>query len=78
MAAADMDVPGLQREIEIASLLLRLIDYSEKYEINVQFWPEYKTIYVAKDGIDLYSYGGDDLKLVLSHILAYLDRINKK
>lgn len=78
MAAANDDINGLQQEILTASLMLRLIDYGEKYEISVQLWPQYKTIYVAKDGVDLFSYGDHDLQRVLSRILEYLDRINAK
>ena len=59
-------------------LMARLMQYGEKYEISVQLWPEYKTIYVAKDGVDLYSYGAYDLKIVLSTVLDYLDRVNRK
>ena len=78
MAAADNDIAGLQQDIEIASMMLRLIDYSDRYEVTVQLWPKYHTIYLAKDGYELYSYGASDLKEVLSKILGYLDRINRK
>ena len=78
MAAKDDDIQGLQQDIEIASLMLRLIDYSARYEINIQLWPEYNTIYVAKTGIDMFNYGAHDLKTVLVRVLEYLDRVNRK
>jgi len=78
MGAKDDDIQGLQQDIEIASLMLRLIDYSTRYEINIQLWPEYNTIYVAKIGIDMFNYGGHNLKDVLVTVLGYLDRVNRK
>lgn len=56
----------------------RLMDYSSVYEINFQMWPNQYTIYVDKDGVDLYSYGGaDDPNEAMKGILKYLDRIKK-
>lgn len=60
------------------TLMNKILDYSEKYEITIQHWPGYKTIYVAKDGVDLISYGDYGLDEVLEKVTAYLDRINKK
>lgn len=55
------------------------MNYSATYEISFQMWPKQYTIYVAKDGVDLHSYGGaDDPNEAMKGILEYLDRINKK
>lgn len=56
----------------------RLVSYSNTYEISVQLWPKMKTIYIAKDDVDLYSYGSYDLDDTITKVLEYLDRINKK
>lgn len=62
-----------------ASLMKRLMEYSEWYEISFQMWPNQYTIYICKDGIDLYSYGGsDDPDETMEGVLKYLDRINNK
>jgi hypothetical protein len=62
---------------EVIGLMTKVLHYSDRYEITVQFWPEYKTAYIAKDGVDLYSYGSYDTAETLSDIINYLDRINK-
>lgn len=60
-------------------LMNRLLKYSLKYEISFQMWPNQYTIYIAKDGIDLYSYGGGSgPNETMIGALNYLDRINKK
>lgn len=61
------------------TLMARLMDYSEIYEINFQLWPECYSIYISKDGIDLHSYGGEsEPNKTMKRALEYLDRINKK
>lgn len=55
------------------TLLKVLISYSSRYEITIQFWPNQTTVYIAKDGIDLFDYGGDD---AIERSIEYLDRIN--
>jgi hypothetical protein len=52
-----------------------LLSYSSKYEITVQFWPEQTTVDIAKDGIDLESFGGD-FDFAIGKSIEYLDRIN--
>jgi hypothetical protein len=63
-------------EIIIGNLLTRIMRYSNKYEISVQFWPEQWTIFIAKDGVDLQSYGGEP-ENTLKRGIEYLDRINR-
>lgn len=52
-----------------------LISYSHKYEISVQFWPDQTAVYIAKDGVDLNSFGGD-FDFAIGSSIQYLDRIN--
>jgi hypothetical protein len=52
-----------------------LISYSSKYEISVQFWPDQTAVYIAKDGIDLNSFGGE-FDFAIGSSIEYLDRIN--
>ena len=57
--------------------LARLLKYSDKYEISIQFWPEQQAIYIAKDGVDLQDYGGD-FDDITDKAIEYLDRITNK
>lgn len=57
--------------------LLNLISYSDKYEIDIQFWPDQTTVYIEKDGIELQSYGGD-FDYSINESIKYLKRINQK
>jgi hypothetical protein len=59
------------------NLLSRLLVYSERYEISIQFWPEQTVVFIAKDDVDLTSFGGDRV-YALKMAVSYLDRINKK
>jgi hypothetical protein len=59
-------------------LLRKVVKYSERYEISVQFWPEQNAIFIAKDDVDLNSFGSSDLTETLQMGVDYLDRINKK
>jgi hypothetical protein len=61
---------------KVNGILSKLLKYSDRYEINIQFWPKQWSIFIAKDGVDLESYGGGTE--VLERGLDYLDRINKK
>jgi hypothetical protein len=63
---------------DLTDLWSKLLKYSEKYEITYQMWPEYHAIYIAKDGIDLYSFGSYDPADTMRGALEYLDRITKK
>lgn len=61
------------------NLMRRIMNYSKVYEISFQMWPKQYTIYIAKDGVDLYSYGGgSNPDETMTNILDYLDRINRK
>ncbi len=60
------------------NLFAALIKYSERYEINFQFWPDQKTVYIAKDGIDLTSFSSDNVADTLAQVIEYLNRINRK
>lgn len=57
------------------ALLHRLLRYSNRYEINIQFWPDQTAVYIAKGGVDLESYGGD-FDFAIKSAIAYLKRIN--
>ena len=54
--------------------LSRLLAYSDKYEISIQFWPEQIAVYIAKDGVDLQDYGGD-FDFAIGRSIEYLDRV---
>lgn len=54
-----------------------LLSYSDRYEISVQFWPNQTAVYIAKDDVDLNSFGGD-FDFAIGKTIEYLDRINKK
>lgn len=65
--------------IKEKKLFDKVKNYSKKYQINLQMWPNWTCIFVEKDHVDLYSYGGSlPLDKVLDNIIEYLDRINKK
>lgn len=54
----------------------RLLKYSSRYEISIQFWPDQTAVYIAKNDVDLVSYGGN-FDHGIGASLQYLDRINK-
>lgn len=58
------------------ALLGRLLAYSDRYEISIQFWPEQTAVYVSKNGVELTDFGGD-ADFAIGSALAYLDRINQ-
>ena len=59
------------------SLLHKLLKYSDRYDISIQFWVDQTVVYISKGGVDLQSYGGD-FEFAIKSSIAYLDRINKK
>ena len=63
----------LPNEINLEQLS-RLIAYSDKYEISIQFWPKQTAVYIAKDGVDLQDYGGD-FDFAIGRSIEYLDRV---
>jgi hypothetical protein len=56
--------------------LKRLLMFSNRYEISIQFWPDQTAVYIAKDGVDLQSYGGS-FNFAIGRSIEYLTRINK-
>lgn len=71
-----MEVEGLPNEIDL-TLLSKLLIYSDRYDISIQFWGEQIGIYISKENIDLADYGGD-FNTSVSQAIEYLDRINGK
>lgn len=64
----------LPNEIDIIELK-KLLEFSNKYEISIQFWPDQIAVYIAKDGVELIDFGGD-FDCVISKSIEYLCRIN--
>lgn len=61
--------------LQIATLV-KLLNFSNKYEINIQFWPDQIAVYIEKGGVALQDYGGD-FDFAVGEALKYLKRINK-
>jgi len=57
--------------------LFKLLSYSDKYMISIQFWPELTAVYISKDDVDISDYGGD-FDFAIDSAIAFLERINKK
>ncbi len=57
-------------------LLARLLVYSDRYQINIQFWPEQTAIYIEKNDVELADFGGD-FDFAITQSIEYLDKINK-
>ena len=55
--------------------LNELISFSDRYEINIQFWPKQISVYIAKDGVDLIDYGCD-FDFAIDNSIEYLKRLN--
>lgn len=55
--------------------LKKLLKFSDRYEISIQFWPDQISVFIAKDDVDLESYGGDFE--AIKRAIQYLNRINK-
>lgn len=60
-----------------SNLWLKLLLYSDRYQINYQMWPNQHTIYVEKDGVELFSFGTDEPIETMTEVLKYLNRITK-
>jgi len=56
--------------------LEKLLQFSNRYEISIQFWPDQIAVYIAKDGVNLTDFGGD-FDFAIGNATAYLNRINK-
>lgn len=61
---------------EQIELLVSLLQYRDRYQINIQFWPDQTAVYIEKDDVDLIDYGGD-FDFAIGSALSYLERINK-
>lgn len=59
-------------------LLMKLLSYSNRYEISIQFWPDQTTVFISKDGVDLESWGSTEKNFAILNAFGYLDRINRK
>lgn len=59
-------------------LLKRVVSYSDRYQISIQFWPDQCAVYIMKDDVDLNSFGSSQIETTLKMALDYLDRINRK
>jgi hypothetical protein len=68
------------KEKEKKSLLTRLREYSEVYQVCLQLWGKGRIhIYIMKDFVDLYSsHDWDNEEEAIEDALKYLDRIQKK
>ncbi|MEI2271854.1 hypothetical protein OHD16_06835 [Sphingobacterium sp. ML3W] len=57
----------------------RLEEWSNKYDFQVQIYDGDYNIYVEKDGVDLYSIGGEKtLKDAVDRIIEWIERVNRK
>ena len=56
-------------------LLSILIQWRQWYEINIQFWPQQTSVFIAKDGVDLADFGGE-MEYAITESIKYLERIN--
>jgi hypothetical protein len=66
-------VRSLPNGIDV-ELLSRLLMFSNKYELSIQFWPEQTAVYISKDGVDLQDYGGS-FQFAVRRAIEYLERI---
>lgn len=57
--------------------LKKLLMYSDRYEISIQFWPETTSIYISKHDVELTDFG-NDFATAIDKAIEYLDRINGK
>lgn len=65
----------LKKDMAKLLVLSKLLTFSNKYEITIQFWPDQTTVFIAKDGVELIDFGGD-YYFVIEKSLEYLNRIN--
>ncbi len=55
--------------------LNKLLAYSDRYEISIQFWPDQTAVYIAKHGVDLIDFGGSSFDFAIDKAIEYLSRI---
>lgn len=68
--------PARQKKREKLNRLEKLLRFSDRYELNIQFWPKQTAVYIEKDGVELTSFGGD-FDFAIDKSIEYLQRINK-
>ena len=56
--------------------LERLLSYSDRYQISIQFWPDQTAVYISKDHVNLTSFGGT-FDYAITEATRYLNRITK-
>lgn len=54
--------------------LARLLKYSDRYDISIQFWTDQIAVFISKHGVDLKDYGGD-FDFAVTRSIEYLDKI---
>lgn len=64
----------LPNDIDLIELQ-KLLAFSSRYEISIQFWPEQIAVYISKNGVDLIDFGGD-FNFSICKAIEYLERIN--
>jgi len=64
---------SLPNEIDLSELK-KLLRFSDRYEISIQFWPQQIAVYIAKDGVDLTDFGGE-FDFAIGKSIEYLVRI---
>lgn len=64
---------SLPNEIDLMELK-KLLRFSDRYQISIQFWPQQTAVYIAKDGVDLTDFGGD-INFSIRESIKYLVRI---
>jgi len=64
---------------ELANAMTEISKWGGKYEISFQFWGVgNNNVYIAKDGVDLYSSGGFDTPLKsVKKAIEYIHKINR-
>ena len=63
----------LPNDIDLLELK-KLLTFTDKYEISIQFWPQQIAVYIGKDGVDLTDFGGD-FDFAVGESIEYLGRI---
>lgn len=56
-------------------MLSKLLEFSNRYEISIQFWPDQTAVFIGKDGVQLTDFGGD-FEFAVGSATDYLCRIN--
>ena len=54
-----------------------LLQYTDVYEISIQFWPNQTAVFIEKDGVELQDYGGS-FDHAIDSSLGYIKRITKQ